>query len=194
VRITLRLAVVLCALAAIVLPSTASAWKYIGTTGSYAGSVYMPPVYPYEADRYTTYGPYLMFATFERPYIYRSPGWSGAQSVTGIYLINRWNSDTNQWYLASRQNTGVFTIPAGVRGTYVPKLWRAPGGNQLYNRGYFKVLFIVAWSVENGRGLGSTTLAPNRIGDLRCQDMVRPCSATAEYVRLGRTYATGGGW
>ena len=43
-RITLRLAVVLCALAAIVLPSTASAWKYIGTTGSYAGSVYMENV------------------------------------------------------------------------------------------------------------------------------------------------------
>lgn len=188
--ISLRKAVLLSALAAILLPSSASAWQYIATSGQ-PGAVSMPSVYPFEDGRYTTYGPYLMFTTFDRPYIYRSPATSGEQAVMGIYLVERWNG--SQWYVASRQNTGAYTIGAGQRGVYLPRLWRSPGGNQLFNRGYFKVQLVLAWAA-NGSGVGGTTLNPNRVGDLRCQNMVRPCSASAQWVRLGRTYATGGGW
>ena len=132
-----------------------------------------------------------MFTTFDLPYVYRSPASNGEQLVVGVYLIHRWNG--TQWYVASRQNTPMYTIPAGQQGVYLPRLWRSPGGNQLYNRGQFRVQLLVAWSDDSG-GLGSTVLSPSRLGDLRCRSMVRPCEATSRWVRLGRTFATGGGW
>ena len=177
--------------AAAVMSAPAGAWEYTRTTGD-AGSVWVPPVFPFEDGRYTTYGPFLMFTTFDGPYLYRSPASQGEQAVQAIYLLQRWNG--NSWYVVSRQNTPVVTIPAGARGAYLPKLWRSPGGNQLYNRGYFRVQWIFAWVDANGDSLGSTIISPDRVGDLRCRQMLRPCQATAKWVRLGRTYATGGGW
>lgn len=175
---------------ALSLPASASAWEYFVSNGR-PGAVWMPPVYPFEDGRFTTYGPFLMFTTFDGAYVYRSPATGGEQLVTGIYLIERWNG--TQWYVASRQNTSTYTIAPGQQGVYLPRLWRSPGGNQLYNRGQFRVRLLVAWS-GNGVGLGSTTLTPSKLGDFRCRSMLRPCQATAHWVRLGRTYATGGGW
>src|SRR4051794_271336 len=187
----LRLMLVLAAAtAALALPGSASAWEYLVSTG-HPGQVWMPPVYPFEDGRFTTYGPFLMFTTFDGAYVYRSPASSGEQLVAGIYLVQRWNG--SQWYVAARQNTPMYTIAPGQRGVYLPRLWRAPGGTPLYNRGHFRVQLVVAWSDDSG-GLGNTTLTPNRIGDLRCQSMLRPCQATARSVQLGRTFATGGGW
>ncbi len=185
-----RLTVAVALTAALALPASASAWEYLVTNGR-PGQVWMPPVYPFEDGRYTTYGPFLMFTTFDGAYVYRSPATSGEQLVTGIYLVQRWNG--TGWYVASRQNTPMYTIGAGQQGVYLPRLWRSPGGNTLYNRGQFRVQLLVAWS-GNGAGLGSTILSPSQVGDLRCRSMVRPCQATARWVRLGRTYATGGGW
>jgi hypothetical protein len=176
--------------AALVLPATARAWEYVVATNQ-PGHVWMPAVYPFEDARYTTYGPVLMFTTFDLPYVYRSPATSGDQLITGIYLVQRWNGV--QWYTASRQNTPMYTIAAGQQGVYLPRLWRAPGGTTLYNRGQFRVQLLVAWSGD-GLGLGSTVVSPSQLGDLRCRSMVRPCQATARWVRLGRTFATGGGW
>ena len=186
----LRFAVVAAATVALALPGSASAWEYLVVNGR-AGHVWMPPVYPFEDGRYTTYGPFLMFTTFDGAYVYRSPASTGQQSVAGIYLVQRWNG--TQWYVASRQNTPIYTIAPGERGVYLQRLWRSPGGNQLYNRGQFRVQLLVAWSDDSG-ALGSTVLTPSQVGDLRCRSMVRPCQATARWVRLGRTYATGGGW
>ena len=186
----LRFTVGLAAAVALAVPGSASAWEYFTSSGR-PGAVWMPPVYPFEDGRYTTYGPYLMFTTFDGAYAYRSPASSGEQLVTGIYLIQRWNG--TQWYLASRQSTPIYTIGAGQRGAYLPRLWRAPGGNQLYNRGQFRVQLLVAWSDDSG-ALGSTVVTPSQLGDLRCRSMLRPCQATARWVRLGRTFATGGGW
>ena len=168
----------------------AGAWEYTKVTGD-AGAVYVPPVFPFEDGRFTTYGPFLMFTTFDSPYLYRSPATQGEQAVQGIYLVERWNG-TN-WYVASRQNTAPITIPAGAKGAYLPRLWRSPGGTTLYNRGYFRVQWIFAWAGD-GQSLGSTTMSPDRLGDLRCRQMLRPCYATARHVRLGRLFATGGGW
>ena len=178
------------AFAAVALPAPVAAWEYTIVNGQ-AGHVWLPPVFPFEDGRYTTYGPFLMFTTFDAPYAYRSPATNEEQAVQAVYTIQRWNG--SQWYVASRQNTPVYTIPAGARGVYLPKLWRSPGGNQLYNRGQFRVMWMFAWAAD-GVALGSTLLSPNRVGDLRCRSMVRPCQATARWVRLGRTFATGGGW
>lgn len=188
-----RLTVVAALAAALVLPASASAWEYAVTNGQ-PGQVWMPPVYPFEDGRFTTYGPFLMFTTFDGAYIYRSPATSGQQSVAGIYLVQRWNGV--QWYVASRQNTPSYTIAAGQEGVYVPRLWRSPGRNQLYNRGQFRVQFLVAWTSggPEGPGLGSTILSPSQVGDLRCRSMLRPCQATARWVRLGRLSSLGGGW
>lgn len=184
------LALAAAAAAALTLSAPASAWQYFTSSGQ-PGQVYMPPVFPFEDGRFTTYGPFLMFTTFDQPYVYRSPATSGEQLVAGIYLVQRWNG--TQWYVASRQNTPMYTIAAGQQGVYLPRLWRAPGGNQLYNRGQFRVQLLVGWSYSGG-GLGNTVVSPNRLGDLRCRSMLRPCQATASWVRLGRTFATGGGW
>jgi hypothetical protein len=186
-----RFALVLAAISALAaLPGTASAWEYLVANGR-PGPVSMPPVYPFEDGRFTTFGPYLMFTTFDGAYAYRSPASNGEQLVAGIYLVQRWNG--SQWYVASRQNTPTYRIAPGQRGVYLPRLWRAPGGTPLYNRGEFRVQLLVAWSDSSG-GLGNTVLTPNQVGDLRCQSMLRPCQATARWVRLGRTFATGGGW
>jgi hypothetical protein len=190
-RLPIALAVMVAAFAAVALPAPAAAWEYTIANGR-PGHVWVPPVYPFEDGRYTTYGPYLMFTTFDGPYVYRSPATSGDQGVMGVYLVQRWNG--SQWYVASRQTTPAYTIAAGQPGVYLPRLWRSPGGNQLYNRGQFRVQFIVAWTSSDGTSLGYTALSPNKIGDLRCRSMVRPCQATARWVRLGRTFATGGGW
>lgn len=176
--------------AALALSAPASAWFSVPAAGQ-PGRVYMPPVFPYEDGRQTTYGPFLMFTTFGRPYVWRSPATNDEQLVAGVYLIQRWNG--NQWYVSSRQSTPMYTIAAGQQGIYLPRLWRAPGANVLTNRGQFRVQLLVAWSYVGG-GLGSTVLSPNQVGDLRCRSMLRPCHATATWVRLGRTFATGGGW
>jgi hypothetical protein len=183
-------ALVAVAAAGAALAAPAGAWEYTRVTAD-AGSVWLPPVFPFEDGRYTTYGPFLMFTTFDSPYLYRSPASQGDQAVQGIYLVQRWNG--SNWYVASRQNTPAITIPAGARGAYLPRLWRSPGGTTLYNRGYFRVQWIFAWAAD-GQALGSTIMSPDRVGDLRCRQMLRPCYATAKYVRLGRTFATGGGW
>jgi hypothetical protein len=175
--------------AAVALPAPAAAWEYTVVNGK-AGQVWVPTVFPYEDHRFTTYGPALYITTFDGPYVYRSPATSGAQLVSGIYLIQRWNG--NNWYVVSRQNTPNYTIEAGARGVYLPRLWRSPGGNQLYNRGYFRVQWLIAWQTDAGGS--STILSPDRVGDFRCRAMVRPCHATAKWVRLGRAFATGGGW
>ena len=186
----LRFTAAVAAAIALVLPGSASAWEYVVSNGQ-PGHVWMPPVYPFEDGRFTTYGPFLMFTTFEGAYIYRSPSTNGEQLVTASYLVQRWNG--TQWYLASRQNTPMYTIGAGQQGVYVPRLWRSPGGNQLYNRGQFRVQLLVAWAGD-GVGLGNRVTSPSQLGDLRCRSMLRPCQATARWVRLGRTFATGGGW
>ena len=156
-----------------------------------SGAVNVPTVFPFEDGRFTTYGPYLMFTSFDLPFVHRSPATSGDQAVMGTYVVQRWNGSA--WYVASRQQTPAYTIPAGRQGVYLPKLWRSPGGNQLYNRGYFRVVWIVAWAAD-GVDLGRVTITPSRVSDFRCQQMLRPCHATARWVRLGRTFATGGGW
>jgi hypothetical protein len=179
--------------AGVALPAPASAWEYTRVTGQ-AGEVWLPPVYPFEDHRFTTYGPAVYITTFDGPYVYRSPATSGAQDVMGVYLVERWNSSTSKWDVVSRQDTPIYTIPAGQKGIYLPRLWRSPGGNQLYNRGYFRVQWIIAWGAAGNASLGSTILSPDRAGDLRCRSMVRPCEATGTSVRLGRTFATGGGW
>lgn len=184
------LALVAAVAAALAISAPASAWEYLIANGR-PGHVYMPPVFPFEDGRFTTYGPFLMFTTFDQPYVYRSPATNGDQLVAGIYLIQRWNG--TQWYVASRQNTPMYTIRAGQQGAYLPRLSRSPGTNVLYNRGQFRVQLLVAWSYDGG-GLGNTVLTPSQLGDLRCRSMLRPCQATARWVRLGRTFATGGGW
>ena len=191
-RCSLRVALVaLVATVALLLPGPAAAWRYL-ISNNQPGQVYMPPVFPFEDGRFTTYGPFLMFLTFDAPYVYRSPATSGAQIVTGIYLINRWNG--SQWVTMGRQNMPIATIAAGQRGVYLPKLYRSPGTNVALNRGYFKVQLLVAWAVPSGPGLGNVVLTPDRAGDLRCRQMLRPCHATADWVRLGRSFALGGGW
>jgi hypothetical protein len=190
-RVSFWVATAVVALAAAFLAAPAAAWEYVGGKGR-PGEVWVPPVYPFEDGRYTTYGPFLMFTTFQSgPYVYRSSGSTGAQSVIGQYIVQRWNGE--QWYVASRQQTPPTDIPAGARGVYLPRLWRSPGGNQLYNRGHFRVIWVIAWAAD-GAGLGSIGVIPSAAGDFRCQNMVRPCQATARWVRLGRTFATGGGW
>jgi hypothetical protein len=190
-RVVRTAAAVLAAVAAAAVGSPpAGAWEYTRVTGN-AGSVWVPPVFPFEDGRYTTYGPFLMFTTFDGPYLYRSAASNGEQAVQGTYLVERWNG--NSWYVASRQNTAPVTIPAGAKGAYLPRLWRSPGGTTLYNRGYFRVQWLFAWA-GGGRALGSVIMSPDRLGDLRCRQMLRPCAATATSVRLGRTFATGGGW
>ena len=186
----LRFAIAGAATIALAVPGSASAWEYLFANGQ-PGLVWMPPVFPFEDGRYTTFGPFLMFTTFVGAYVYRSPATSGEQLVTGIYMIQRWNG--SQWYVVSRQNTPMYTIAPGQRGVYLPRLWRSPGTNVAYNRGQFRVQLLVAWSGD-GVGLGNTVVTPNQLGDLRCRSMVRPCEATARWIRLGRTFATGGGW
>ncbi len=187
-RFLIALAVLVsAAFAAAALPAPAVAWDYAVVNGQ-AGEVWVPPVFPFEDGRYSTYGPFLMFTTFDGPYVHRSPATSGAQLVSGVYLIQRWNG--NSWYVVSRQNTPNYTIEAGAQGIYLPRLWRSPGGNQLYNRGHFRVQWVIAWGV----GGASTIITPDRVGDFRCRSMLRPCQATDRWVRLGRTFATGGGW
>ena len=85
-----RLALVAALAAALFVPASASAWEYVVAQGK-PGHVWMPPVYPFEDGRFTTYGPFLMFTTFDGAYVYRSPATSGEQLVTGIYLVQRWN-------------------------------------------------------------------------------------------------------
>jgi hypothetical protein len=111
-------------LASALQAAPASAWQYDGSSGS-PGKVWVPTVYPFEDGRYTTYGPFLMFTTFQSgPYVYR-----------------------------------------------------------------------FAWATASDDvGLGSVSAIPGAAGDFRCQNMVRPRQASARWVRLGRTFATGGGW
>src|SRR3954470_8582628 len=98
------------ATALLALPGSASAWQYLLVNGR-PGAVSMPPVYPFEDGRFTTYGPYLMFTTLDAASVSRSPASDGEQLVTGIYLVQRWNGA--QWYVASRQSTPMYTIAAG---------------------------------------------------------------------------------
>ena len=185
-------ALVAATFAAVALPPPAAAWEYAVVNGQ-AGRVWMPPVFPFEDGRFTTYGPFLMFTTFDGAYVYRSPATSGAQIVESVYVIKRYAGGSS-WPIQARQHLANFTIPAGAQGIYLPRMWRSPNGNAIYNRGYFSAHLLVAWSAANGAPLGSTILSPNRVGDLRCRQMLRPCHATAKWVRLGRLFATGGGW
>ena len=128
--------------------------------------------------------------TFDAPFVYRSPATTGAQSVQGIYLVQRWNG-TN-WYQVARQDTPAYTIPAGSEGVWLPKLYRSP--HRLHVRGYFRVSWLVAWAGADGSALGSVIINPSRTSDFRCQQMLRPCAVSNRWVRLGRMNALGGGW
>jgi len=191
VRSTRRLLVAVAVLmaatcVAAVLPPPAAAWKYSNNRGS-PGSVTVAQVSPFEDGRFTTYGPFISFMTFDTPYVARSPATSGAQSVQATYVVQRWNGSS--WYIVIRQDTPVYTIPAGRQGVYLPKLYRSP----TIQRGYFRVVWVVAWAA-GGASLGSTTIIPSRDTDFRCQQMVRPCAVSDSWVRLGRANALGGGW
>jgi hypothetical protein len=179
------------ALVAVAFAQPAASWEYTIVNGQ-AGHVTAPPVFPFEDGRFTTWGPFLMMTTFDGPYVWRSPATNGQQLVQAVYTVQRHNG--NSWYTASRQNTQPFIIPAGAQGVYLPRLWRSPGTNVLYNRGYFRVQWNVAWVCCNGVDLGSTVISPSQVGDLRCRQMLRPCHATERWVRLGRAFAQGGGW
>src|SRR4051812_36982397 len=183
-----RLCVVVAALVAgaAVAPS-AGAWKYVIQKGS-PGSVTVAQVVPYEDGRFTTYGPYVSFLTFDLPYVTRSPATSDAQQVQGAYILQRWNGSA--WYTVISQQTPVYTIPAGRSGIYLPKLYRSPS----VQRGYFRISWLVAWESPGGSDLGSARIDPSKTSDFRCQAMVRPCAVSDSWVRLGRANALGGGW
>jgi hypothetical protein len=174
-----------CAVA--VLPPAAAAWKYSNNQGR-PGSVTLAQVSPFEDGRFTTYGPFVSFMTFDTPYVGRSPATSGAQVVQAYYIVQRWNGSS--WYQVARQDTPVYTIPAGRQGVSLPKLYRSP----TIQRGYFRVLWLVGWDAAGGGALGGTTIVPSRETDFRCQQMVRPCESSGSWVRIGRANALGGGW
>lgn len=192
-RLRLLLVVACAALAAFALPSQAGAWEYVsGFAKGNPGAVWVPPVFPFEDHRFSTYGPALYFTTFQSgPYVYRSPiSNDDDQLVTAIYTLQRWNGQ--RWYEVTRQATPNYTIPAGQQGIYLPRLWRSPGGTTLYNRGYFRVLWLFVWQAG---GVGhQVAILPNQVSDFRCREMLRPCHSNGRSVRLGRLFALGGGW
>ena len=61
------------------------------------------------------------------PYVYRSPATSGAQNVTGVDLVERWNSSTSRWDVVARQDTPAYTIPAGRKASTSPGCGGPPG-------------------------------------------------------------------
>jgi hypothetical protein len=174
--------------AAAVAPA-AQAWEYTVVNGR-AGAVTVPQVFPFEDARFTTYGPYLTLKTFDAPFVHRSPATTGRQDVAAIYLVQRWNG--RAWYEVTRQNTPMYSIHAGQRGVWLPKLYRSPHRNHV--RGHLRVSWLVAWSTPAGADLGSVIINPSLNTDFRCAQMLRPCAASNRWVRLGRMFALGGGW
>ena len=98
-----------CAVA--VLPPAAAAWKYSNNQGR-PGSVTVAQVSPFEDGRFTTYGPFVSFMTFDAVYVDRSPATSGAQFVQAYYIVQRWNGSS--WYQVARQDTSVAGARAGA--------------------------------------------------------------------------------
>jgi hypothetical protein len=103
--------------------------------------------------------------------------------------VQRWNGSA--WYVVARQDTPVYTIAAGQRGVWLPKLYRSP--DRLHVRGYLRVAWLVAWAA-GGAELGSVTIVPGQASDFRCVQMLRPCAVSNLWVRLGRMNSLGGGW
>ena len=155
---------------ALVLPVSASAWEYVVSNGQ-PGHVWMPPAYPFEDGRFTTYGPFLMFTTFEAAYICEAPPRTGAALVTGI-------------------SSSAGTAPSGTsRRARTRRCTRSAPGNRVSTcrgsggrraatssttRGQFRVRLLVAWAGD-GVGLGHRVTSPSQLGDLRCRSMLRPC-------------------
>lgn len=188
-----RIAALLVILAAtiaslVVTPSRADAWTYAFVNGR-AGSVSVPQVLAVDDGQYTTYGPYLTLRSHAGPTVHRSPATSGPQNVGGIYVVQQW--DGSRWVEVTRQSTGTYRIPAGYNSVQLPRFHRSPRTQ----RGYFRVVWIFGWdNADTGAGLGNTVITPSVTSDFHCATSARPCASSAHWMRIGRTYALGGGW
>lgn len=170
----LLVSIVTAAAALVVTVSPASAWQY-SASGGRPGGVTAPA--PVNVSMLSTgFGSALTFYS-GNPRVSRSPATTGAQDVTVVYSLQKWNG--RQWVQVAAQQ-GRSRIPAGVQQAYVPHPYIQP----ISGRGYYRMAELFIWYVAGtSSSLGARLMTPSVPSDHRCTYSL--CAAVAGYVSAG---------
>lgn len=177
-RRTARLAAVIFAIVAglIASASPASAWQYAWSTGQ-PGAVTATAQVQVGKLSYFGLGPRVTLFGETGPTVSRSPATTGAQDITILYSVQRWNG--SQWVQVTYQLNRA-RMAAGVQQGRLPALYAQPSAGT----GYYRVEERFTWTVAGtDTVLGTTAIVPNLASDHRC--LYSPCAATAGYVWAG---------
>ncbi len=172
----------LCFIAAGLVPQQASAWSYSSTKGS-IGSVVLPTISI--GDLYMPAG-YTAFTLYGNtgPMVCRSAASKGAQIVKAQYIVQLW--DGAKW--VNSATTQVFT--GQIAANQTSYRFVTPYVQPALARGTFRFTWAFDWLTSTGSLLGSTYVISNLISDHVCVTQSRLCQSYAGYFRTGG-YLTG---
>ncbi|MDO8363795.1 MAG: hypothetical protein Q7V88_12920 [Actinomycetota bacterium] len=164
------------ALTAVGGDTPASAWTFYSTTGR-PGSVVLPTMMVTEVY----YANYTQMSLMGNTgvVVYRSPASTGAQNVGAIYTAQQFVN--NQWVNVYSSPVITGYIPAGRSSVTLVR----PNLQPSTARGYFRVVFTLAWTDTANRYLASAFVTPTNANDLVCNTTSRWCIASPGYVRTG---------
>lgn len=153
----------------------ASAWQYGSSTGQPGAVTATAQVNVGKLSN----GMWLQVTLFGNtgPTVSRSAATTGAQDVSILYSVQRWNGV--QWtQVAQQMNT--MRMATGVQQARLPALYVQPTAGT----GYYRVVEAFQWNVAGTNTvLGTTTVWPSATSDHVCQYL--PCAATVGYVWAG---------